>query len=496
VEAASPPAPAAATSSRSAVLNAVAVAVVALSTGGQVALYLRDFGATHRTDGLIAAFAIYSLVVVLGQLLRTTAVPLLSGARAAVAPSAFGWAVTTAGVLVAIIVGAVSVPLGDAIAGASGSAGRSIAVSSLWVMAPAMGLQIMGAGLAVKGAIDERIDAVAAAYMVSALVGVVAFLLLRSAADETVLAWTMLASSLVLTVGLVLATRLRVAPPPSPRLLVGALVALARSLPLPASFIAMYPLTLALLPPGHAGQITLYGLSYGACSYLVGFTGQALSMTDAVTLSRTGDDASERRRDLVTRSFRYSLLLSAAGVGVAAVAGAPVLGKLLPSHSDPNGYFGTDILLLIPWLVATLALWATLPAVLSRAHGMHDRRVGVAVVGLIAIHVVAVLVGRAIAGFDGAIVAMALAPSAFVVAGVWVAVPGAAGAMARPATVIIALAVIGFGIPAALDRAVAGAAAGGSVLAAGLGAVAYGVLSARAYPEVVRSLVRVVRRSR
>ena len=45
----------------------------------QVGLYLRDFGATHRTDGLIAAFAVYTLVVVLGQLLRTTAVPLLSG---------------------------------------------------------------------------------------------------------------------------------------------------------------------------------------------------------------------------------------------------------------------------------------------------------------------------------------------------------------------------------------------------------------------------------
>ncbi|MGI8715025.1 MAG: hypothetical protein ACR2NR_17955 [Solirubrobacteraceae bacterium] len=484
-------------SSRSAAVNAFAVAMVAVSTGGQVAFYLKDFGATHRTDGLIAAFAIYSLVVVLGQLLRTTAVPLLSGGRMALTRGAFGWAVATLGLVLAAVCVLAAAPLGDVIAAASGPAGRRIAVSSLYVMAPAMGLQIAGAGFAVKGAVEGRIEAVAAAYIASAAAGPVAFFLLRGAAHEAILAWTMLSSSLVLTAGLMLATRFRVSPPPSARAVSAALLALASSLPLPASFIAMYPLTLALLPNDRPGQITLFGLAYGACSYLVGFTGQALSMTDAVALSGAAGRGLQPRRALVIRSFRYSLLLSAVGIGVAAVAGSPVLGRLLPSSShSSNSDFGADILLLIPWLVATLALWAALPAVLAAAGRLQGRRLGAAVVGLLSLHVVAMLVGRAIAGFDGMIVAMLVAPAVFVLVGLHQTVPGTAAALSRPAAVTVALAAVGFGIPAAAARLLAGGGAIAAVLAAGVGTVSYGLLAAATYPDLVRTLTRLLRAPR
>ena len=481
-------------SARGAAVNALAVATVAISTGGQVALYLAKFGATHRTDGLIAAFAVYSLTVVVGQLMRTTAVPVLSRVRGSGAQIAFGWAVVSLAVLVAVACAAVAQPLGHVLAHASGPAGRRIAVASLYVMAPAMGLQIAGAGLAVKGAVSGRIEPVAFAYMASALAGLLAFFALRGAAQEVTLAWTMLTSSVVLTVGLALGTRFRPARPPRMSLVRDSAIAIAGSLPLPASFIVMYPLTLALLPHQRAGQITLFGLAYGACSYLVGFTGQALSMTDAVMLSQH-DEGAARRRALVTRSFRYALLVAAAGVGVAAVCGSPVLGELLPTTSDPtHSLFSSDVLWLIPWLVATLALWAVIPAVLSATGGLLQRRRGAVVGGLLVIHVIAILIGRQIGGIHAMIVAMTVAPALFVAAGLRATVPGAARDVSISTAVTIVGAAVSFGIPYAIGRTVAGSGAVVAVACAIVGVAVYGVVIATCDRSARATFVSLLRR--
>jgi hypothetical protein len=482
-------------SARGAAVNALAVATVAVSTGGQVALYLAEFGATHRTDGLIAAFAVYSLMVVVGQLMRTTAVPVLSRVHGSGAQIAFGWAVASLAVAVAIVCAAVAEPLGHVLAHASGPAGRRIAVASLYVLAPAMGLQIAGAGLAVKGAVSGRIEQVAFAYMASALAGLVAFFAVRGAAQEVTLAWTMLTSSVVLTVGLALGTRFRPARPPRGSRVRDSAIAIAGSLPLPACFIVMYPLTLALLPHQPAGQITLFGLAYGACSYLVGFTGQALSMTDAVVMSRQHDGGVARRRALVTRSFRYSLLVAAAGVGVAAVCGSPVLGRLLPATSDPtHSLFSSDVLWLIPWLIATLALWAVIPAVLSATGGLLQRRQGAVVGGLLVIHVIAMLVGREIGGIHAMIVGMAVAPALFVAAGLHTTVPGAARDVSVSTAVTIVGAAVSFGIPYAIGRTVAGTGAVVSVACAIVGVAVYGVVIATCDRSARATIVSLLRR--
>jgi hypothetical protein len=480
---------------RSAATNALAVAVVALSTGAQVALYLRDFGATHRTDGLIAAFAVYSLVVVLGQLLRTTAVPLLSGVAPRLSRLTFGWAIVVIAVVLAGVAAALTPVIGHVIANAAGPAGRQVAIASLYVMAPAMGLQIIGAGLAMLGALDERIEAVAVAYMASAVCGLAAFFALRGAVGEEILAWTMLTASIVLVCGLLVGSGFRIRRAPSLAVIGNAVLALLRSLPLPASFVVMYPITLALLPHDRPGQITLFGLAYGACSYLVGFTGQALSMTDAVALSRIDVGAEDQRRAVATRAFRYSLLLAAPGLGVAIIAGTPVLGVLLPSASHgSNSYFATYALLLIPWLVATLALWATLPVLLSKTGLLSGRRIAKAVSALLAVHIVATLAGRVIAGFDGAVFAMVAAPVAFVAVALRIAVPHAAPSMARTTAIIVATAALSFGLLELAVRILPHPGPVPGILAALAGALLYAVLAARAYPDAARTFARLLGR--
>ncbi len=478
---------------RSAAMNGAALACVALGSAVQVAFYLRYFGATHRTDGLIAALAVYSLIVVMGQLLRTTAIPLLSGPSPKVTGVAFGWAVVLIAVTAALLCAALASPLGHLVAAGSGPRGQDVATSSFRIMAPAIGLQLGAAGLAVRGAMVDRLDSVAVVYMASAAIGLAAFFLLSERASETVLAWTILAASASLVAGLLVALRVVPTKPQRWRPVPRAAAMLVRSIPLPASFVVMYPITLAMATDMRAGEITLFGLAFTTCSYLAGFTGQALSMSEVVTLSRIGSGQVDRRLAVMTRAFRYSLLLAAPGICVAAVAGAPLVRALLPSDSiGANSYFGTFILLLIPWLVATLALWATLPALLSGTGRPSDQGIAFAAVGLLALHVLAGLLGRAIGGVDGLVVAMAVAPAIFAVVGLKIAAPTGARSLVGPLFAVAGAAGLSFGLPALLLYGLTSVTALGGVVAALVGLVGYAVLAGLIYPDAARTLLRLV----
>lgn len=479
---------------RSAALNGGALAVVALGSAIQVALYLRDFGATHRTDGVIAAIAVYSLVVVLGQLLRTTAVPLLSGKTPTLTSRRFGWAMVVLAVSATVVCAAPASVIASLIAGASGPAGRHIATQAVVIMAPAIGLQLLGSGLAVHGAVRGRLDAVSMAFIASSFAGLVAFFVLRAPSHELVLAWANLASSVALVGALLAGVRVTARPPLGARLVLSAIFELIRSIPLPASFVVMYPVSLALAPRDQPGQITLFGLAFTACSYLAGFTGQALSMADAVQLARLRPDDLDERRRFVVRAFRYSLLLAAPGLGVAAVAGGPIVNALLPAGSRGQGDFGLDILLLAPWLIATLGVWATLPALLSSPHRLIGWRLGAAVLALVLVHVVAAVIGRALWGFDGIVLTMAVAPTVFVAAALRTAVPATAGRLARPAAVVVAASAVSFGLPELLIRSVAQPGAVAGILAGAVGAILYAGLALIAFPEAARTFARLVAR--
>jgi hypothetical protein len=460
-----------------------------------VAFYLRDFGATHRTDGFIAAFAVYSLVVVFAQLLRTTAVPLLSGRSPVLGRVAFAWAIVSAAIVAGGLCEAFASPLAALVAHGSGAAGRHVATVALRVMAGAMGLQIWGAGLAVIGALRNRLIAVGLAYAASAAAGIACFFAFHSVAKEVVLAWSMLAASVVLVAGLVLGVRIHIEHPPSLRRILAAAAALLASTPLPGIFILMYPITLALAHGGRPGQITLFGLAFTACAYLAGFTGQAVSMVEVVTLTRAEGDQVEIRRAAVARAFRYSLLLAAPALGVAAVAGGPIVQALLPQRAGgPHGYFGTAVLLLIPWLVATLAFWAVLPALLVHEGRLRGTRLAVILAALVALHLGATLVLRALAGFDGLILAMAVAPAAFVAAGLRIAVPEAGWTVLRNAAAVLTVGAVSFGVLdlAALALTSSGALTG--VVVAVAGACAYGILVWFAYPDSARTMLRLASR--
>jgi hypothetical protein len=129
-------------------------------------------------------------------------------------------------------------------------------------------------------------------------------------------------------------------------------------------------------------------------------------MTDVAGLSSrttsTADLANVSRR-----SARWSTVIVAPVLGLAATAGAAVLAGISPGNTNDAASFGWLFVLLAPWLVATVLLWSTLPTLLARTRGDGLLRY---VPVIIAVHVVATLIGRGIDGFSGVVIAMAIAP--------------------------------------------------------------------------------------
>jgi hypothetical protein len=472
-------------------MTGAALASVALGSAVQVALYLHHFGVSHRTDGFIAAFAVYTLVVVVAQILRTTAVPLLSGASPRLDGAAFAWAIVAIAVITVVAGVALAEPLASVVAASTGPAGRAVAADSLTVMAPAAGLQLLAAGLAVRGALSGRLVAVGLAYMTSAAAGLIAFVPLEGAAAERTLAWTTLVASTVAVGAMLVGVGVPSVSRRRTQSVAGAALMVLRSLPLPASFVVMYPISLALLPTAPAGDVTLFGLAFTACSYLAGFTGQGLSMVDAVELARLSASHVAQRMGLVSRAFRYSLLAAAPGFAVAALVGGPIVHALI-SNRSAHVSFARELLLLAPWMVATLGLWATLPAVLTQLMPTGERRLAAGVLGLIAIHVVATLVGRAIDGFDGVVVAMAVAPAVFTVVAVRSAIRGVGAALARSAMIVVGIAAVSFGVPYLGFSAVLSGRLAIGFASAAAGVLAYAGLAALAFPEAAKTVAALL----
>lgn len=474
-------------------MTGLAVAAVAVGSGLQVGLYLHHFGANHSTDGFIAAFAVYSPVVVIAQILRTTAVPLVSGATPAVSRSRFGWAVAAVSLLITAVFAGLAEPLGRLLTSATGAEARRVATRSLLVMAPAMGLQMAAGGLSVLGGLRERLVGVAAAYMASAAVGVIAFFVLVGRAGEQVLAYTLLTSSVMLVLGLLACVRPRATTPPPALAIVAGAARVLRTAPIPFSLILMYPVTLALVPSVKPGTVTIFGLGFTACTYLTGATGQALSMVRVFVFTTLDERAQDHRRELIKRAFRYSMLVASPGLAALIVSGQPVLRALLSSRAHGGHGFATDLMFLIPWLVATLGVWATLPAVLAQSRASGGTQTLAIVAVLFGIHLGASLLGRAVGGFHGLILMLAVAPAALMVASSAQLSPRLNISLAREALLILALVSAAFGAAALLLRALAGGGAAAGVASAAVGAAVYAVLIGLVFARLRRFALGLAR---
>jgi hypothetical protein len=461
---------------------ALATLAMAAASGLQALLYLRSFGVNGRTDGFFAAFALYAVFGVFSQSIRVTSAPMLVGASPSAPPRQFAAALGLIALPVIALTGPLAGPLASVLAPGLGHVGRHVTETALPILGAAMVLQLWAAGAATVLAVRDRFAAIAAAYGLGALAGLVAYVALQGVAGELTLGWSMLAMAVGTFV--VLAVSVRRTPAPlvaaagalRPRKVVACAATILGRTGIYLAFNALYLVTLAFAGRYRAGDATVVSYAYLFGSYLVAATGFALGMARVADMTR---GARDERQDVlwgtVPAGFRYAMLLSAPALAGLVAFGAPLVGALLPTSLKAAQVaslqrFG---LLCIPWVIAAQIVNLMLPVMFARGR---SRVVNACAPALVAAHLGLTALGAALFGLNGVVGAMFLAPLGFALFMLFVEGRGRLGELtaqlSRDGAQFVALAGISFG-GAALLALAAPSGAGRSLLCGLLGGLAY-----------------------
>src|SRR3954468_5946833 len=134
---------------RSGLLTGLAQIVLALTAAGAGALLAQKFGRSAETDGFLAAYGVYLVLVLAAQAFRLVVVPDLTRAaaegRLGGESRAFALAFLALAVPVSVLVAVFSGPLGDLIAGNLPPSSAHVAGRALAVLVPAAFLQLLAA---------------------------------------------------------------------------------------------------------------------------------------------------------------------------------------------------------------------------------------------------------------------------------------------------------------------------------------------------------------
>src|SRR3981081_4607218 len=134
---------------RSGALTGLAQVVLALAAAGAGALLAQKFGRTAETDGFLAAYGVYLVLVLAAQAFRMVVVPDLTRAAAAGRlggeSRAFALAFLALAVPVSVLVAVFSGSLGDLITGSLPPSSAHVAGRALAVLVPAAFGQLLAA---------------------------------------------------------------------------------------------------------------------------------------------------------------------------------------------------------------------------------------------------------------------------------------------------------------------------------------------------------------
>jgi len=356
---------------RSGVLTGLAQVVLALSAAGAGALLAQKFGRSAETDGFLAAYGVYLLLVLAAQTFRLVVVPDLTRARPegrlAGEAKAYAIAFLALAVPVSVLVAVFHGSLGDVITGSLPPHSAHVAGRALAVLVPAAFCQLLAALAASTLAAADSYGTAAAGFALGGIVGLVVFALLADAHGIVSLAWGLAANAAVaLAVPLVVLARRRLLSGPLPpgldvlprlgHLLEGAAVPLALQ--------GSYLLGLRFAAKLGVGSVTTFSYAYLAASTLVGSTAFSLGIISSAPLTRRGVDDETAGRHVVHAAW-VSLSLVGAAAGVFALVGGRIVGGVL--GDEYKGQVGRElghlVVYLSPWMVAWVGFAVTYPLV-------------------------------------------------------------------------------------------------------------------------------------
>jgi hypothetical protein len=354
---------------RSGLLTGLAQVMLSLAAAGAGALLAQKFGRNAKTDGFLAAYAVYTLLVLAAQAFRLVVVPDLTRAaaegRLGGESRAYAIAFLSLAVPVCVLAGVFAHPLGDLITG-NETASR-IAARALPVLVPAAFGQLFAALTASTLAALDSYGTAALGFGVSGLIGLAVFAALANSVGIVALAWALVVNACVaLAVPLVaLVRRGALRGPSSERLAVGGrLWHLLQGASVPLALQACYLMALALASHLGVGSVTSLTYAYLAASTLVGATGFALGVISSAPLTRRGIDAEGAGRHVVHAAW-VSLSFVGAAAGIFALVGGRIVHIILGDQY--GGHVGRDLGLLVvylsPWMIAWVGFVVTYPLV-------------------------------------------------------------------------------------------------------------------------------------
>jgi O-antigen/teichoic acid export membrane protein len=405
-------------SAASAALTAASTLVVSGFAAIIGVVIAREFGRTDETDGFFAAYGVFIVITLAAQSIRIAVLPSLSRARdeqrLAGTVAGFATALTLVAVplLVAGELGAQSIA--DLLTGSGSETAQDACADALRWMIPAAVAHLY-AGLAASGlaALDDYATA-ALGYALGSAAGLA--LILTRVGDDGVVAvsWGMALNGalalLVPTVGLAWrAAHARmpagaVRPVGAP--LVSRLGVFAIAASLPIALQLLYVVCLPFAGTLGSGAVTSFGYAYLAAASMVTVTAFSIGLVSSVPLTRIGLGGGMVARH-VTASAWIALVPIGAAVGAFAVAGSPIVERVLGGAygGDVGGEVSRLVLLLAPWMVVSVGVNVTFPLAFVAERLRALPWIGA---GALAIQVLLAWVGVELFELDGLALSMAV----------------------------------------------------------------------------------------
>lgn len=369
-----------------------ALQVASMAVGAVFALLiLRQFGKSPRTDGLLAAYGVYGLVLVVAGTLRTTIVaPLTQSGRPLERVNDFLGAagVIVAGTALPFVL--LASPVASLLTGDLGSAAQDAATTALICFWAAAAGQLVVAVAAAALAVRAEFALPGAAYVVAGLTSIVVLLVLGDAMGTDAAALGVAGGGLLAAV--LLLVRLRNVGWRPHRLFRRRVTLRSAALMLTGAvgvvgWQACYVITLGFAARLGPGAVTLYTYAFFAAGMLIGATGGSASIVMAAPIAEDWDGDPAWLRPPTLDVLRAGLTIIVPVLGAAALIGDNVLELLLGAdltRSDEVTII-TCLMILAPVITAHLAgSVSTLAAFAKRRYGA---------LALIAIAAVAVHVG-------------------------------------------------------------------------------------------------------
>ena len=390
-------------------LSYVALSVAAAVAGAVLA---HKFGRNRETDGFLAAYGVYLVLVLGAQAFRMVVVPDLTRADAAGRLSEEFRAYVIAFLAVAVpatVVAAVFADFwGELITGRLPDESAVVAADALPWLIPAAFAQLLASLAASALAARDSYLPAAAGFALGGIGGVVFFVLAADSHGLVSLAW-----------GLALNGVIAIAIPAVALALTGSRLRRHRGVPLrlryrlwrllygaaiPLAVQGLYVIALRFAAGTGEGSVTSLSYAFLLAGTFTSATAFSLSLISAAPLTRRGVDA-ESAAEHVVHSAWVSLAFVGAAAGLVALVGGRLVTAVLGDAfaGDVGDELGRLVVYLSPWMVANAAFSITYP--LLFVMGRTRLLIPLALVGL-AVDIPISIAGRELWGLTGVTVAL------------------------------------------------------------------------------------------